>query len=80
MDDYSVGEEEGSTSDAGSDIKLISSDKKARDSPEVETMEEGDAAASTSNQNTSGTPPKAEREEEGEQDSEQDDPTGKFII
>uniref|UniRef100_A0A1B6LH74 Lysine-specific histone demethylase n=1 Tax=Graphocephala atropunctata TaxID=36148 RepID=A0A1B6LH74_9HEMI len=68
-------EEEGETSDNGSEMKLLASDKKARlPPPEEEVVEEGDA--STSNQNLADTPPKTEKEEEGEQDSEQDDPTG----
>jgi len=73
-ENYTGGEDE-ITSDAGSEMKLISSDKKARRSPDVEIIEKVDTA-STSNQNTTNTPPKPEKEEEGEQDSEQDDPTG----
>lgn len=71
----SVCEEEGSTSDTGSDMKLISSDKKARGSPEVEAAN-GDEVASSSNQVLPDTPTKDNKEEEAEQDSEQDDPTG----
>lgn len=75
---YSVGEEESEVSDAIGEMKLISSDKKVRESPDVVIVEDTDNA-STSNQNPTSTPPKAEKEEEGEQDSEQDDPAGKIV-
>lgn len=78
-ENYSVGEEEAEVSDAIGEMKLISSDKKVRESPDVVIVEDTDNA-STSNQNPTSTPPKAEKEEEGEQDSEQDDPAGKIVI
>uniref|UniRef100_A0A1B6F811 Lysine-specific histone demethylase n=2 Tax=Cuerna arida TaxID=1464854 RepID=A0A1B6F811_9HEMI len=76
MDESFSVEEEGETSDTGSEMKLLAHDKKALrpPPPEEEVVEEGDA--STSNPNLTDTPPKNEKEEEGEQDSEQDDPTG----
>lgn len=76
---YSVGEEEAEVSDAIGEMKLISSDKKVRESPDVVIVEDTDNA-STSNQNPTITPPKPEKEEEGEQDSEQDDPAGKIRL
>lgn len=75
-ENYSVGEEEAEVSEAIGEMKLISSDKKVRESPGVVAVEEAENASS-SNQIPTSTPPKAEKEEEGEQDSEQDDPAGK---
>lgn len=65
--------------DAGNELKILSSDKKAKKA-EVEVKEQGDNASTSrpGNQSSnSNTPPKVEKEEEGEHDSEQDDPTGK---
>lgn len=68
--------EDGEGSDAGSDTKLlpIASDKKTPVVIDIDASE-GDTAT-TSTPNLTGTPVKSEKEEEGEQDSEQDDPTG----
>lgn len=67
--------EDGEGSDAGSDTKNILPEKKP--SPGNEETEAADSEnATTSTVNLTGTPVKSEKEEEGEQDSEQDDPTG----
>lgn len=67
--------EDGEGSDAGSDTKNLLLEKKPSTGNE-ETEVADSENPTTSTPNLSGTPTKSEKEEEGEQDSEQDDPTG----